>query len=165
MRKHFAILALVGAMLAVLLVAPVAAARPATGGLSAIPVTGTTSASTPFTGVLSITSFALNSAGQLVASGTLTNTLTGVITPFTNVLVTPIGACPVLSLQIGAIHLDLLGLVVNLAPIDLNIIAQSGPGNLLGNLLCAVVHLLDNGGPLAGLTNLLNRLNGLLAGL
>src|SRR5215216_1028328 len=51
--------------------------------------------------------------------------------------------CNILTLNIGAIHLDLLGLVVDLSPIDLVIDAVSGPGNLLGNLLCAVAGLLD----------------------
>ena len=78
------------------------------------------------------------------------------------------GSCPVLNLAIGQIHLDLLGLVVDLSAINLDIVAQPGPGNLLGNLLCAVVGLLDGptGGALgAALTNLLNTINGLLGGL
>ena len=52
-------------------------------------------------------------------------------------------ACPILRLDIGRIHLDLLGLVIDLAPIHLNITAQSGPGKLLGNLLCALANLLN----------------------
>lgn len=68
------------------------------------------------------------------------------------------GSCQILTLDIGAIHLDLLGLVVDLAPIHLNITAQSGPGNLLGNLLCSVANLLNNNGPLQGIANLLNNL-------
>ena len=74
--------------------------------------------------------------------------------------------CPILDLDIGAIHLDLLGLVVDLAPVHLNINAESGSGNLLGNLLCALVGLLDSPSPLAtAITNLLNTINGLLQGL
>jgi hypothetical protein len=42
----------------------------------------------------------------------------------------------------------------------LNVAAQPGPGNLLGNLLCAVAHLLDNNGPLSGIVGLLNNLLG-----
>ena len=49
-------------------------------------------------------------------------------------------ACPILVLDIGAIHIDLLGLVIDLAPINLDLTAVSGPGNLLGNLLCAVAN-------------------------
>jgi hypothetical protein len=79
-----------------------------------------------------------------------------------------LGSCPVLDLDIGAIHLDLLGLVVDLSAIHLDIVAQSGPGNLLGNLLCAVVGLLDGstGGILGNaLANLLDTINGILSGL
>jgi hypothetical protein len=63
--------------------------------------------------------------------------------------------CDILTLNIGAIHLDLLGLVVDLSPIDLEITAVSGPGNLLGNLLCAVAGLLD---PSTALADFLNAL-------
>jgi len=68
--------------------------------------------------------------------------------------------------DIGAIHLDLLGLVVDLAPVHLNITAVSGSGALLGNLLCALTHLLDQQSPLqTAVTNLLNTINNLLSGL
>lgn len=78
----------------------------------------------------------------------------------------PAGSCQILDLTLGPINLDLLGLVVTTNPIHLNITAQQGPGNLLGNLLCAVTGLLDNtgttGGGLSGLltaiTNLLNHI-------
>jgi hypothetical protein len=71
--------------------------------------------------------------------------------------------CNILILDIGAIHLDLLGLVVDLAPVNLDITAQSGPGNLLGNLLCAVTHLLDqNPGNISAITALLQQINALL---
>jgi hypothetical protein len=77
--------------------------------------------------------------------------------------------CGILDLDIGAIHLDLLGLVVDLAPVHLDITAVSGAGNLLGNLLCAVAGLLDpNGfltdliGTLTQLLDLLNQINQLL---
>jgi hypothetical protein len=74
--------------------------------------------------------------------------------------------CSILILDIGAIHLDLLGLVVDLAPIHLNVHAQSGPGNLLGNLLCALANLLNQQSPLlTAITNLLNQINAILGGL
>lgn len=69
--------------------------------------------------------------------------------------VTTQAVCNILTLNIGAIHLDLLGLVVDLSPIDLVIDAVSGPGNLLGNLLCAVAGLLD---PSTALADFLNAL-------
>ena len=63
------------------------------------------------------------------------------------------------------LNLDILGLQVNLQRVVLDIVAQSGAGNLLGNLLCAVAGLLD-GGPLAGLlgqlSTLLNQILGIL---
>jgi hypothetical protein len=37
-----------------------------------------------------------------------------------------IGSCPILNLAIGQIHLNLLGLVVDLSAINLDIVAQSG---------------------------------------
>ena len=72
-------------------------------------------------------------------------------------------ACDILTLRIGAIHLDLLGLVVDLAPVALDITAQPGAGNLLGNLLCAVANLLNPGGILTQLQAVLNILNQILA--
>lgn len=75
-------------------------------------------------------------------------------------------SCSVLTLNLGPLHLDLLGLVVDLAPVNLNITAVPGADNLLGNLLCAVAGLLDNGGPVQGISGLLNRiLTGLGLGL
>ena len=68
--------------------------------------------------------------------------------------------------QISGTVTNLLGLVVNIPnPIVLNVTAVPGAGNLLGNLLCAVTHLLDNTGSGAGLTALLNNINTILAGL
>jgi hypothetical protein len=72
--------------------------------------------------------------------------------------------CPILHLVLGPLDLDLLGLQVHLDRVVLNIDAQSGPGNLLGNLLCAVAGLLDGGlqGLLGRLVNLLNQILGQL---
>lgn len=66
-------------------------------------------------------------------------------------------ACDVLNLVLGPLDLDVLGLQVNLNRVVLNIVAQSGAGKLLGNLLCAVAGLLDG-----GLSGLLGRITGLL---
>jgi hypothetical protein len=73
-------------------------------------------------------------------------------------------ACDILNLVLGPLDLDLLGLQVHLDRIVLNIVAQSGAGNLLGNLLCAVAGLLDGGlsGVLGRLTDLLNQILGRL---
>jgi hypothetical protein len=63
-------------------------------------------------------------------------------------------------LHTGAINLSVLGLNISLSPIDLVITATAAPGNLLGNLLCSVAHLLDSGGTLSTLTALLNQILG-----
>ena len=78
----------------------------------------------------------------------------------------PSGAsCQVLLLQIpGGLSLDLLGLQVLLAALRLDILAVQGAGNLLGNLLCAVVNLL-NGINLAGLLGGLGNVAQLLGSL
>jgi hypothetical protein len=73
--------------------------------------------------------------------------------------------CDILNLVLAPLDLDLLGLKVHLDRVVLNIVAESGAGNLLGNLLCAVTGLLDGGllgGQLTRLTNVLNRILGLL---
>jgi hypothetical protein len=72
--------------------------------------------------------------------------------------------CPVLHLVLGPLDLDLLGLQVHLDRVVLNIDAESGPGNLLGNLVCAVAGLLDGGlqGLLGRLVTLLNQILGQL---
>ncbi|MCA1993371.1 MAG: hypothetical protein LDL41_15225 [Coleofasciculus sp. S288] len=70
--------------------------------------------------------------------------------------------CDILFLDLGPIFLDVLGLTVDLSPITLDINAVSGPGNLLGNLLCALVGLLDAGGPLSGILSLIDQINSLL---
>ena len=78
------------------------------------------------------------------------------------------GDCDVLNLDLGPLDLNLLGLQIDLAPVVLDIVAQPGAGNLLGNLLCAVAGLLDGGlgGGLGGLLDgVVDALNGLLGGL
>jgi hypothetical protein len=71
--------------------------------------------------------------------------------------------CPILHLVLGPLDLDLLGLKVHLNQVVLDITAQSGPGNLLGNLLCSVANLLNQPAlPVDQLTSLLNILNTLL---
>ncbi len=73
-------------------------------------------------------------------------------------------SCEILDLVLGPLDLNLLGLVVHLDTVHLNITAVPGPGNLLGNLLCAVAGLLDNtgggtaGGALNGIAALLNNI-------
>jgi hypothetical protein len=53
------------------------------------------------------------------------------------------GACPVLYLDLSPITLDLLGVLVRTSRIEVRIEAIPGPGNLLGNLLCGLLGILD----------------------
>ena len=91
-------------------------------------------------------------------SGRFTDTA-GNVTNFTTNLLGATGSCTILHLELGPLDLNVLGLMVHLDQVVLDVTAQSGSGNLLGNLLCAVAHLLDDG-PfntiLADLTDLLN---------
>ncbi len=54
--------------------------------------------------------------------------------------------CPVLHLDLGPLFLDLLGVQIDLSRVILDVTAVSGSGQLLGNLVCTVVGLLDPGG-------------------
>lgn len=74
-------------------------------------------------------------------------------------------ACDILNLVLGPLHLDLLGLVIDLNQVVLNITGTTGAGDLLGNLLCAITGLLDAGSLGQQVVNLLNQLVGVLAGL
>jgi hypothetical protein len=71
------------------------------------------------------------------------------------------GSCDILNLVLGPLDLDVLGLQIHLDKVVLDIVAQSGAGNLLGNLLCQVAGLLDGtslGGLLEGVLNQLSTL-------
>ena len=72
-------------------------------------------------------------------------------------------SCGILLLDLGPLHLDLLGLVVDLNEVILNITGQTGAGNLLGNLLCALTGLLDIPGAIAGIISLIDSINNLLS--
>ena len=107
-------------------------------------------------GTLDITNFTIVN-GVLTAVGSLT-TIAGtfpVQIPVTSIS----GTCSILHLELGPIDLNLLGLLVHLDKVVLDISASAAPGNLLGNLLCAVANLLNNpGSALGGVVALLNRI-------
>ncbi|MET8836691.1 hypothetical protein ABZV78_22610 [Micromonospora sp. NPDC004540] len=147
------------------------AAAPAASAVST-PVTGSFTDALGgvgnFTGTFTPTRF-VNQNGQLAAVGTLAGTLTnsagtslGAISQQITVPVQASATCDILNLDLGPLDLNLLGLQVHLDEVVLDITAQQGPGNLLGNLLCAVAGLLDNtggaGGALNGIVALLNRI-------
>jgi hypothetical protein len=173
MKLRFSLLASVAslALLAFATVAPAAEVQQArsTSTLTTT-LTGTATDATGIvvgtaSSVLTITGFAIQN-GQLVANGTLVTTITNAITGATqtvtqaiSVPVAAAGSCSILHLTLGPLDLNLLGLQVHLDRVVLDITAQSGPGNLLGNLLCAIAGLLDNpAAPAGGLAALLNNL-------
>jgi hypothetical protein len=159
--------AVVALALAAVAAMPAAAQPGRPPNLLAVPVVGALPGGGNFTGTFSLTSFAVQQ-GQLVARGLLSGVLTnaGTATTVVSSVALPVSAlgstCDILHLDIAPISLNLLGLQVNLSEIVLDITAQSGPGNLLGNLLCSVAGLLDSPG---GLARLLNQILGILGGL
>lgn len=149
----------------VCLFVPMTASAAQTGSLTT-GINQTLADGSVFAGTLTTTGFQVIN-GVVNAVGTITGTLTSstgaVIGTLTNApinlpLTGMTGSCQILSLHIGRIDLTLLGLNVNLSPIDLVITAQQGPGNLLGNLLCAVAHLLDSNAAPTAIANLLNHI-------
>jgi hypothetical protein len=90
--------------------------------------------------------------GQLVALGSIgVNQIVLPITLTPQPLV-PGAECPILDLSLGPINLSLLGLNVDTSPICLEITATPG-GGLLGDLLCGIANLLNQGVPLATVLN------------
>ncbi len=153
-----------------------AAAADATKPSIQVPVMGTTSSGGTFAGTATITGFAV-SGSDVVATGTITGLINGsqsVVATFTApVAASPdttapasaqaATACQVLNLTLGPINLNVLGLTISIPnPVVLNITAVPGSGNLLGNLLCDVANLLNSGGALQQVANLLNQLLGIL---
>jgi hypothetical protein len=168
-RRYVSIVAVLALLTAVLVAPPALASQaPAAatrGGLAPLQITGSGTNSS-FTGTFALKRFAVQ-GGQLVGIGTLTGTLTNTLTGATIGQVSqtvalpvgdPAGSCPILHLTLGPLDLNLLGLVIHLDRVVLDITAQSGPGNLLGNLLCSVAHLLDSNGSLSAIAQLLNQI-------
>jgi hypothetical protein len=73
-----------------------------------------------------------------------------------------LATCDILNLVLGPLDLNLLGLEVHLNRVILDIVAVTGAGNLLGNLLCAVAGLLDNSGVLRQISQILNSILAIL---
>ena len=170
MKLRLPILATVFALMTMLAITPTAFAASPTATSASAPVSGTiANGGGTFTGTLSNIVFS-NVNGVLTATGTLSGTLTnaagatiGTVSNLAiSVAATAAGTCQILNLTLGPLDLNLLGLMVHLNQVVLNITAQSGPGNLLGNLLCAVAHLLDSNASVTALANLLNSILGQL---
>ena len=144
-------------------------------GLS-YPITATTAQGT-FNGALRIVAFGVQN-GALVASGIVSGTVINgsTISAVSQAVTIPVqtgaksaataapaaASCDILNLVLGPLHLDLLGLVIDLNQVVLNISAVPGAGNLLGNLLCSVTNLLNSGGALTQIAGILNQILGLL---
>jgi len=101
-----------------------------------------------------------NAAGAITSvTGLATGTLAGhAVSTLLTLTATPSatpGTCPVLNLELAPIHLNLLGLKVDTSAICLNVTGTSGPGNLLGNLVCDVANLLNGPATVGGLVNTL----------
>ena len=157
--------------------------------LTNVPVAGTLVGGGTFTGTMTATKITIDEATrQLTLTGVLNGTAikgTGEVVAVVNqTFSTPISlnrpglatsssliqpaaqaSCGILDLVLGPLHLDLLGLVVDLNQVILDITAVTGAGNLLGNLLCAVVGLLDLPGAIAAITHILDNINTILSGL
>jgi hypothetical protein len=148
--------------------APSAPAAPAPAAALTTPITGTADNGS-FAGSFTPTRFSARN-GKLLATGVLTGTVSdssgaaiGTVTRTVSMPATVAAAtCQVLNLVLGPLHLDLLGLVVDLNQVHLVITAVQGAGNLLGNLLCAITHLLDGTPTAGGLAALLNAVLALL---
>lgn len=199
MRKlRFVSFALMVALMATIVAAPATSTASTNNPVKNIPVTGQVTNRAgktigTFTGNLDLTNFSAQGdtlyangtlSGQLVNRGghamkTISDKAVSVpvqsingtsLTGSQTAAVQPVAAsCQILDLTLGPLHLDLLGLVVDLNQVHLTITAEQGPGNLLGNLLCAVANLLNGGGALSGLlgqiADLLNQIIGILNGL
>jgi hypothetical protein len=79
-----------------------------------------------------------------VASGVSMGSASGGTAPVTSAATIAPGSIPILHLEIQQLNLFLLGLrIQTLAPIVLDVSAEPGPGNLLGNLFAFVAGLLN----------------------
>jgi hypothetical protein len=148
-----------------------------------LPITGTAAGGVTFTGTLSVQKFVVRD-GQVAVVGIVRGTATSAAgVPLGTALVGPLtlpvqvgpgpttapttaapvaaqATCQVLHLDIGAVNLNVLGLVVATQPIGLDISGDSA--GVLGNLVCTVLDTLNN---VVDLVGLLNQILGLLTGL
>jgi hypothetical protein len=180
MIPRFSQVAVLASLVGLLLAIPAADAVAQNRNRLDVPVNGVVQNVGTIAGTYSISRFAIRNGGLVVIgqlTGTVTDTTGAVVrTIVTNVSVPVMNAtagsntlavasCDILNLILGPLHLDLLGLQIDLNQVILDITAQAGAGNLLGNLLCAITGLLDAGALGPFLVGLLNTLLGVLAGL
>ena len=186
--SRLAIAALIGSFLAIPATSALAqgGSNPNTNRLE-VPIAGVVQNVGNLTGTFSISRFAIHN-NVLVAIGQLNATYTdaaGVARTVVTQVAWPVASggsspgddaascdtgsatqgCDILNLVLGPLHIDLLGLVIDLNQVILNITATTGSGDLLGNLLCSITGLLDAGALGQQLVNLLNQLVAVLGGL
>lgn len=167
--KTFSFAAIMALALTLASAAPVVA-QPNTNAVLEVPVVGTVpGGGATFNGLFTLQRFVVSGDG-VAAVGRLVGTATsaaGETIAIARTVSLPILAnatnatCDILHLELGPLDLNLLGLQIDLSKIVLDITAQSGAGNLLGNLLCNVAGLLDNP---SGLARLLNRILSVVGG-
>ena len=170
-RRMFACLGAV----AILMAAPLASTAEAKNTGLSVPVKGTINGKAA-AGTFDIERFGLV-GNQIRAFGTVklrqleqqdTNAVNIIATsvplelPSTKSIGAAAASCDILNLTLGPLDLNLLGLVVHLDQIVLDIRAEPGSGNLLGNLLCAVANLLNGLNLSTVLQQLVAALNNLL---
>ena len=154
MTRRLTALSLIVTLLGLVVFTPASAlAQSRNNPFQDIPVTAPLPGGGAFVGTLDITSFEVI-GGTLTALGTLTGTFHqpgGVTTPLpptpVTIPVTDITAnstCQVLFLTLGPIHLELLGLVLDVNEIIIRITANPSQG-ILGELLCAIAGGFDQG--------------------
>src|SRR5215217_1791643 len=162
--------------LAVMLIGGAGSAAAQTAPLTkTVAMTGKAKNGKKFTGTYTIDRFARR-GGKQYAVGTLKGRLKGRRVKRENVRIpvslarpaqgaqippTP-NACQILNLTLQPIDLNLLGLRLRTSRIDLRVEGVPGAGNLLGNLLCGILGILDPDAlpttPLGQLTQILNAL-------
>lgn len=194
MRFRIAVLGALTSLVLIGVVAPVATARPVQAPLRAakpaallkVPVRGRSNNGKLMKGTYFIHGYVVRNR-RVYAVGTLTGVIkrrrfmrSGVMMPASLTgsgsssggATTAQGSCTILHLVLAPIRLNLLGLHVTLgggtngaSPIVLDITAQQGPNNLLGNLLCSLTGLLNQGGALSQLSQNLQGLAATLTSL
>lgn len=178
-RKFGAILGLIAC--ASFLAVPVAASAQSTptsesvSSFKSVPVSGKASNGRAFkNGHFSVQRFVTRPNGKTYAIGTLTGNVglrhinrSNVAIPISvqhTGIATTAATCQILNLVLGPLHLNLLGLHIDLNQVVLNITGTTGNGQLLGNLLCGLANLLNGNSALSsqlgGLLNILNQLLG-----
>jgi hypothetical protein len=189
MNRSAVAIALAAALAFTPLLAPVQAKPKEVSSSLQIPVGGAASTGEKFAGTFNLQRF-VAANDQVLAVGTVAGTLTDMAgnvvgttlqtvsipvtvesgatskstaaTTASSAAAAAAASCAILHLDLGPLHLNLLGLQVDLSRIVLDITAIPGAGNLLGNLLCGVANLLNNPSGLAQLLNqILDILNGL----